>query len=108
MKDHPYYYAGGATFDPRINLSIRDLHVGGQLVASLFNSFDGRDRDQEMKSVDLHFRDHEARGEAWLGYDLGSMSFLVDARATERGGSVAGVKDSTAERSLIATVGYRI
>ena len=108
MQAQPYYYAAGGTIDPRINVGYRGYSVGGKLSASLFDSIDGADRDQEMMSGDPGFSDHEARGEVWLGYEKRNMSVILDGRMNLRGGSAGEVKDSMTERTVMATVGYRI
>jgi hypothetical protein len=106
--EHPYYYAAGGTIAPRVNVAYRNFSVGGKLSASLFDSIDGHDRDEEMLTMDPGYRDHEARGEAWLGYSHDKINVVLDGRMNMRGGSAGDTTDSTSEKSLIATVGYRL
>ena len=106
--EQPYYYAAGGTLSPRVNVAYRGYSIGGKLSASLFDSIDGHDRDQEMLTMDPGYRDHEARGEAWLGYTTRSLAVTLDGRAKLRGGSAGDTKDQTTEHTLMASVGYRL
>ncbi len=104
----PYYYGAGVSVDPRINVSFKGYKLGGKLTASLFHSIDGHDRDEEMMTDDVHFRDREARAEAWFGYELNKMSVTVDGRVNRREGSVGGTTDSTTDKAVVATLGYKL
>jgi hypothetical protein len=106
-KAQPYYYGMGATIDPRINVSFRGLNVGGTVAASLFGSIDGADRDQEMMTADTHMTDHDAKTQAWVGYEYGNMSMVVDGALTSRGGSMGDANAQTTGRTAMLTVGYR-
>lgn len=107
-NEQPYYYAAGVSIDPRLTVAVGNYRAGTKLVGSLFESIDGADRDQEMKTVDLHFRDYEGRAEAWFGYEIGNVSVAVDSRIARRGGSVAGTRQIVDDRTVMATLGYRI
>jgi len=106
-KEQPYYYALGATIDPRVNVNYAGLNVGGSVAASLFGSLDGADRDQEMLTADTHMADHDARAQAWVGYSYGNMSMVLDGAVTSRGGSMGDVTEQTTGRTAMLTVGYR-
>jgi hypothetical protein len=106
--EQPYYYGGGVSVDPRINVAFRGYKVGGKIAASLFHSIDGHDRDEEMMTDNVHFTDTEARAEAWLGYDVKQMTVTLDGRMNRRDGSVAGVSDGTTDKTLMATLGYKL
>ncbi|MCX5748386.1 MAG: hypothetical protein NT062_38525 [Proteobacteria bacterium] len=106
-KAQPYYYAMGASLDPRINVNYRGLNVGGTLAASLFGSLDGADRDQEILTADTHMTDHDARAQAWVGYEHGNLAMVVDGALTSRGGSMGDATDETTGRTAMLTVGYR-
>lgn len=106
--DKPYYYAGGVSVDPRINVAFKGYKAGGKLAASKFASIDGHDRDEEMMTDTVHFSDSETRAEAWLGYDVKNMSVTLDGRLNHRSGSVGGVSDSTTDKTVMATLGYRL
>jgi len=106
--DQPYYYAGGVTADPRVNVSYKGYKVGGKLAASLFHSIDGHDRDEEMMTDKVHFTDTEARAEVWTGYALNNMSVTVDGRMNHRHGAVAGSEDSATDKTVMATFGYKL
>ncbi|HEY5952211.1 MAG TPA: DUF3943 domain-containing protein [Kofleriaceae bacterium] len=106
--EQPYYYGGGVTVDPRINVSYRGYKVGGKVTASLFHSIDSGDRDAEMMTDNVHFRDTEARGEAWMGYEMNKMSVTVDGRINRKDGTVGGTSDSTTDHTVMATVGYKL
>jgi hypothetical protein len=106
--EKPYYYGGGVSVDPRINVAFKGYKVGGKLTASLFHSIDGHDRDEEMMTDDVHFTDTEARAEAWFGYDMNNMSVTVDGRLNRRDGTVAGVSDNTTDKTVMATLGYKL
>ena len=106
--DQPYYYGGGVTVDPRVNVAYKGYKVGGKLAASLFHSLDGHDRDEEMMTDKVHMRDTEARAEAWVGYEMKNVSLTVDGRLNRRDGTLAGVSDSTTDRTVMATVGYKL
>ncbi len=106
-KEQPYYYAMGATIDPRINVNYGGLNVGGTVAASLFGSMDGADRDQEMLTADTHMKDHDARAQAWVGYEYGNMSMVLDGAVTSRGGSMGDASEQTKGRTAMLTVGYR-
>jgi len=107
-NEQPYYFAAGLSLDPRINVAVGNYRAGAKLVGSLFESIDGADRDQEMMTADLHIRDYEGRAEAWFGYDLRGVSLLVDGRIDRRGGSLDGVRHAVDDRTVMATLGYRI
>ena len=106
-KAQPYYYGMGATLDPRINVNVHGINVGGTVAASLFGSIDGADRDQEMMTADTHMTDHDARAQAWVGYEYGNMSMVLDGALTSRGGSMGDAEAQTAGRTAMLTVGYR-
>jgi hypothetical protein len=106
--EKPYYYAGGVTVDPRINVAYRGYSVGGKLTGSLFHSIDSHDRDEEMMTDTVHFTDTEARAEAWVGYEMKNMSVTFDGRLNRRDGSVGGVSDSTTDKTVMATLGYKL
>ena len=106
--EQPYYYAGGVSVDPRINIAFKGYKVGGKLTGSLFHSIDGHDRDEEMMTDSVHFTDTEARAEAWLGYDVKNMSVTLDGRMNRRDGQVANVSDSTTDKTVMATLGYKL
>lgn len=106
-KAQPYYYAMGASLDPRINVAYHGVTVGGTIAASLFGSIDGADRDQEMMTADTHMTDHDARAQAWVGYEYGNMSMVLDGALTSRGGSMGDASDQTTGRTAMLTVGYR-
>ncbi|MBA3456010.1 MAG: DUF3943 domain-containing protein [Deltaproteobacteria bacterium] len=106
-KAQPYYYAMGATLDPRINVNYHGVNVGGTVAASLFGSIDGADRDQEMMTADTHMTDHDARAQAWVGYEYGNMSLVLDAALTSRGGSMGDARQQTTGQTAMLTVGYR-
>lgn len=108
MWEQPYYYAAGVSVDPRVNVTFRGYKVGGKVTASLFSSIDGHDRDEEMMTDNVHFRDTEARAEAWLGYEMNNMSVTLDGRMNRRGGTAGGVSDSTTDRTVMATFGYSL
>jgi hypothetical protein len=96
------------TATPRVNVSYQGYKIGGKLAASLFHSIDGADRDEEMMTDKVHFVDTETRAEVWTGYELKSMSFTVDGRVNHRSGSVGGVEDSTTDKTVMATFGYKL
>ena len=106
--EHPYYYAAGGTLAPRINVAYRNYSLGGKVNASLFDSIDGKDRDEEMLTMDPGYQDHEVRSEAWLGYQKQNISVVLDGRMNLRGGSAGDIADSTTEKTLMASVGYRL
>jgi hypothetical protein len=106
--EHPYYYAAGGTLSPRVNVAYKNYSVGGKLSATVLDSIDGHDRDEEMLTMDPGYTDHEVRSEAWLGYTKNNISVVLDGRMNLRGGTAGDVKDSTTERTLMATVGYRL
>jgi hypothetical protein len=106
--EQPYYYGAGVSADPRINVAYKGYKAGGKLTASLFHSIDGHDRDEEMMTDNVHFSDTEARAEAWFGYDVKNMSVTLDGRLNRRDGSVAGISDDTTDKTVIATLGYKL
>ena len=106
-KAQPYYYGMGATVAPRINVNLKGFNVGGTVAASLFGSLDGADRDQEMMTADTHMTDHDARAQAWVGYEYGNMSMMLDGALTSRGGSMGDANAQTTGRTAMLTVGYR-
>jgi hypothetical protein len=106
-KTQPYYFAMGASLDPRVNVNIYGLNVGGTIAASLFGSIDGADRDQEMVTDTTHMTDHDAKAQAWVGYEYGNMSMVLDGAMTSRGGSMGDASEQTTGRTAMLTVGYR-
>ncbi len=105
-KARPYYYAAGATIDPRINVGYRCLSVGGKLVVSMFSSLDGADRDQEMMTADPHMTDRDTMAEAWLGYERGNMSAAINSRLHARSGSMDTARGTTTDHTTMLTVSY--
>lgn len=106
-KERPYYYAMAAKLDPRINVSFRGMQVGAQLDGSVFGSMDGADRDQEMMSAEAHITDHDATARAWVGYQRGTMSVVLDGAVTARGGSMGSASSETTGNTAMLSVGYR-
>jgi hypothetical protein len=106
-KAQPYYYAMGASVVPRLNVTYRGMQIGGSVAALLVGSMDGHDRDQEMMNADAHMTDTDVRAQAWIGYQLGAMSVVLDGAATQRGGSMGSEHASTETRTAMLTVGYR-
>jgi hypothetical protein len=106
--DQPYYYGAALTVDPRVNVSYKGYKVGGKLAASMFTSIDGYDRDEEMMIEKVHLSDKEARAEVWTGYELNKMSFTVDGRINHRQGTIGNTEDSTTDKTVMATFGYRL
>ena len=96
------------TLDPRLNVSYKGYKLGGKVAASLFHSIDGYDRDEEMMTDKVHFTDKEARAEAWTGYDYKKMSLTVNGRMNHRRGSVASIEDGATDKTVMATVGYKL
>ncbi len=107
-RARPYYYAVGATVDPRVRISHGRYAAGAKLVGSLFSSIDGADRDSEMMTTSLHMSDKDARGEAWVGYRRNNMSVVLDGRAHHRSGHANDTTATTGERSATLTVGYSL
>jgi hypothetical protein len=106
-KEKPYYYAHGVTVDPRVNVAYRSINVGGKVAASLFNSIDGVDRDQEMLSADPHMSDTDVTGQAWVSYTHKNVTMGVDGRAHRRAGRIADVRESTTDTTTMFTVAYQ-
>jgi hypothetical protein len=106
-REHPYYYGGGASVDPRINVAYRGYFAGAKLAGSMFSSFDGADRDQEMMTTKVHFADRDANAEAAAGYERGGVSVMLDGRLHQRHGSAGEVSDTTGERTAMLTIGMR-
>ena len=106
-KAQPYYYGMGASIDPRINVEYGGVNVGGMVAASVFSSIDGADRDQEMLTSKTNMKDHDARAQAWVGYEYGNMSMVLDGALTSRGGSMGDASAQTTGRTAMLTVGYR-
>jgi hypothetical protein len=107
-REHPYYYAAGASLDPHINVTSGGYVAGAKLTGSLFSSIDRADRDQEMITTDLHLTDSDGHGEAWLGYQQRNVSVLLDGRLHRRAGSANDVHAEAAERTAMVTVGYQM
>ncbi len=107
-REHPYYYAAGATIDPRVRITHGHYVAGAKLVGSLFSSIDSRDRDSEMITMQLHMTDTEARGEAWVGYRRNKMSVLVDGRLHHRSGRANEVAAATGDGGATLTLGYSL
>jgi hypothetical protein len=103
----PYYYAGGVTVDPRINVGYKGVNVGGKVVASLFSSMDGADRDQEMVTADPHINDRDTSGEAWLGYTHRTVTMAVDTRVHGRRGSMGAAQGTSSDRTTMVTLSYQ-
>jgi hypothetical protein len=103
-----YYYAAGASFDPRVNVAYKGAQLGGKIIASAFRSLDGADRDAEKLTVETTHTDRDVTAQAWLGYEVRGVSVLVDARLRHRDGRVNEVQDAHTEHSVIATLGYRL
>lgn len=105
-KARPYYYAFGATVDPRINLAYRGVNVGGKLALSMFSSIDGADRDQEMMTVDPHMSDRDTSAEAWIGYSRGNIAATLDTRFHTRTGTMGAARGETTDHTTMVTVAY--
>jgi hypothetical protein len=103
----PYYYAGGVTVDPRINVGYKGVNVGGKVVASLFSSMDGADRDQEMLTADEHIKDRDVSGEAWLGYTHKTVTMAVDTRLHSRTGSMGANEGHSNDHTTMVTLSYQ-
>ncbi len=106
-KVRPYYYAMGASLDPRINLSYRRLSLGGAVTGRVLGSIDGVDRDQEMLTSDAHISDRDTRAEASLGYRLDRMSLVLDGAVSRRSGSMGDAHGASTGRTAMVTFGYR-
>ena len=52
--------------------------------------------------------DREVRGEAWFGYEMKNVSLTLDGRVNHRSGDLANVTDSATDKTVMATVGYRL
>jgi hypothetical protein len=107
-REQPYYYAAGASVDPRVSVARGGFVSGLRLDGTLFSSLDGGDRDQEMITTHLHMTDTDAHAEAWLGYQHDDISVLVDGRVHRRAGSANDADAQTAERTAMLSVGYRL
>jgi hypothetical protein len=103
----PYYYAGGVTVDPRINVGYKGVNVGGKVVASLFSSMDGADRDQEMLTADEHIKDRDTSAEAWLGYTHKTVTMAVDTRLHSRTGSMGSADGHSSDHTTMVTLSYQ-
>lgn len=106
-RAQPYYYAVGASADPRIQVGYRGFVAGAKLTGRVFSSIDGADRDQEMITRSVHFTDDETAAETRLGYTLGDLSLQVDGRLHRRGGRADEVSASARERTAMVTVAMR-
>jgi hypothetical protein len=106
-REHPYYFAGGGSIDPRVDVAYRGYSAGTRVSASLFSSFDGADRDQEMITTKVHFRDSDASAATYIGYERGGVSLTLDGRLHRRGGRAGDVEASSSERVAMLTVGVR-
>ena len=107
-NEKDYYYGVGASAAPRVNLSYKGARVGGKVVASQFTSLDGADRDKEKLTIKTHQSDRDATAEAWVGYELSGVSVVVDGRMRYRSGEMNEAQAQHRERSVSATVGYRM
>jgi hypothetical protein len=105
-KARPYYYAAGATIDPRVNVGYRGVNVGGKVAVSLFSSLDGADRDQEMMTADPHMSDRDTSAEAWLGYSRGNVAATLDTRFHTRTGSMGASRGDSNDHTTMVTVAY--
>ena len=105
-KARPYYYAAGATVDPRINVAYRGVNVGGKVAVSLFSSLDGSDRDQEMMTADPHMNDRDMSAEAWLGYSRGNVAAAIDTRFHTRTGTMGAARGDTNDHTTMVTLSY--
>jgi len=105
-KPRPYYYGVGAFVKPHVDVAYGKVRVGGAVSGTLFGSLDGHDRDQETLTADPHFTDHEARAEAWVGYQRRGMTILLEGRTARRGGSVEDTRAVTGGRTAMLTVGF--
>lgn len=103
----PYYYAGGVTVDPRMNVGYKGVNVGGKVVASVFSSLDGADRDQESLTADPHIKDRDVSAEAWLGYTHKAMTMTVDRRLHNREGSMGSSQGKTSDQTTMLTLSYQ-
>jgi len=103
----PYYYAGGVTVDPRVNLGYKGLNVGGKVVASLFKSMNGADRDQEMLTADARITDRDVKGEAWLGYTHKTVTMALDTRMHDRKGLMGAIDGKAGSHTTMVTLSYQ-
>jgi hypothetical protein len=104
IRDRPYYYAAGASLDPRIRIARGRYLAGARLSSSVFGSVDGADAASSDSGVDL--RDTDVRGQAYLGYRGPGMSVTLDGRLRDRRGRANEVTDAAGDRSLMVSVGY--
>lgn len=105
-KAQPYYYARGASVDPRLNIAYRGLQLGGKLVLGKFDSLDGADRDQEMLTDDSHIEDIDTTAEAWIGCTRKDLMLTVGGRLHGREGSMGGHSARTSQTTTMVTLAY--
>jgi hypothetical protein len=105
-KARPYYYAAGVTANPRINVTHKGVAIGGKVVASLFKSMNGADRDQEMLTADPSIKDRDTSAQAWLGYSRDSISVALDGRLHRRTGTMDNSRSEARDRTTMLTLSY--
>lgn len=106
-RARPYYFAVGASADPRVQLSLGKYHASARLLGRAFGSIDGADRDQEMVTDPVHFTDDEAQAEARIGYTRGDLALNLDGRLHRRGGRADHSVSSSREQTALVTVALR-
>ncbi len=103
-RAQPYYFAVGATAEPRIQVDYRGFLASAKLTGRVFSSLDGADRDQEMISRTVHFSDYDTTAETRLGYARGNLAVAVDGSVHRRGGHADDTASSTSDRTAMVTV----
>ena len=106
-RAHPYYYAMGASLDPRINVGYEGYFASAKVSGAMFSSLDSADRDQEMLTTKVHFSDRDENAELAAGYAQDNWSVMLDARLRNREGHAGGAEDSTARHTAMLTIGVR-
>ncbi len=106
-RSHPYYFGVGASMDPRLNVVYGGLFAGARISGAMFSSVDHADRDQEMLSTAVHFKDRDVNAALAAGYEQSGWSIMLDGRLRRRDGSAGGVDDVAGRRTAMLTVGVR-
>lgn len=106
-RARPYYFALGASADPRVQLSLGNYHASARLMGRAVGSIDGADRDQELVTHQVHFTDDEAQAEARIGYARGDLALHLDGRLHRRGGRADQHAASSREQTALVTLALR-
>ncbi len=106
-RARPYYFALGASADPRVQVSLGNYRASARVQGRLVGSIDGADRDQELVTTQVHFTDDEAQAEARIAYARGDLALHLDGRLHRRGGRADAITASSHEQTALLTVAVR-